>query len=46
MGQRIYNQDIELVLADGAAATTASGVSQVASADAEKKLGPGRFEGD
>jgi hypothetical protein len=45
MGQRIYNQDIELVLADGAAATTASGVSQVASADAEKKLGPGRFEG-
>lgn len=45
MGQRIYNQDAELILADGAAAMTASGVTQVASANVSKKLGPGRFEG-
>lgn len=44
MGQRVYNQDIELVLADGAAAITADGVTQVASAAATKKVGPGRFE--
>lgn len=45
MGQRVYNQDLELVLADGAAAVTADGQSLVAGAAAEKKLGPGRFEG-
>lgn len=45
MGQRVYNQDLELVLADGAAAVTADGVSQVASAAVNKKVGPGRFEG-
>ena len=44
MGQRIYNQDIELVLADGAAAITADGVTQVGGAAATKKVGPGRFE--
>lgn len=44
MGQRIYNQDLELILADGAAAITASGVTQVASAAATKQVGPGRFE--
>jgi len=45
MGQRVYNQDLELILADGAAAITADGVTQVASAAAYKKVGPGRFEG-
>lgn len=45
MGQRVYNQDLELVLADGAAAMTADGITQVASANVSKKLGPGRFEG-
>ena len=45
MGQRIYNIDIELLLADGAAAITADGVGQVASANVSKQLGPGRFEG-
>ncbi|EHK77694.1 hypothetical protein SM0020_12240 [Sinorhizobium meliloti CCNWSX0020] len=45
MGQRVYNQDLELILADGAAAVTADGQSQVGGAAAEKKLGPGRFEG-
>lgn len=45
MGQRVYNIDIELLLADGAAAVTADGVTQVASANASKQLGPGRFEG-
>lgn len=45
MGQRVYNQDKELILADGAAAITASGVTQVASANVSKKVGPGRFEG-
>lgn len=44
MGQRVYNQDLELILADGAAAITASGVTQVASANVVKKVGPGRFE--
>lgn len=44
MGQRIYNQDLELILADGAAAMTADGITQVASANVSKKLGPGRFE--
>lgn len=44
MGQRVYNQDIELVLADGAAAITADGVTQVGGADATKKVGAGRFE--
>jgi len=44
MGQRVYNQDKELVLADGAAAITASGVTQVGGAAATKKVGPGRFE--
>ena len=45
MGQRVYNQDLELILADGAAAVTADGVSQVASAAVTKQVGPGRFEG-
>ena len=45
MGQRGYNIDIELLLADGAAAVTADGVSQVASAGVSKQVGPGRFEG-
>lgn len=45
MGQRTYNQDAELILADGAAAMTADGVTQVASANVSKQLGPGRFEG-
>lgn len=45
MGQRSYNLDIELLLADGAAPVTADGVSQVASANVSKKLGKGRFEG-
>lgn len=45
MGQRGYNIDIELLLADGAAAVTADGVSQVSSAAATKKVGAGRFEG-
>ncbi|MBW8285087.1 MAG: hypothetical protein K0M55_15965 [Rhizobium sp.] len=45
MGQRVYNQDKELILADGAAAQTADGVSQVSAAAASKQLGPGRFEG-
>ncbi|MDI7862535.1 hypothetical protein MRS76_11240 [Rhizobiaceae bacterium n13] len=45
MGQRVYNQDLELVLADGAAAITASGVTQVGGNGAVKKMGPGRFEG-
>ncbi|MBD9540110.1 hypothetical protein IB276_11660 [Ensifer sp. ENS04] len=45
MGQRIYNQDLELILADGAAAIVADGVTQVGGAAASKKLGPGRFEG-
>jgi hypothetical protein len=45
MPQRGYNLDIELLLADGAAAVTADGVSQVASAAVSKQLGPGRFEG-
>lgn len=45
MGQRVYNQDLELILADGAAAMTADGITQVASANVSKKLGPGRFEG-
>lgn len=45
MGQRVYNQDLELILADGAAAITADGQTQVGGAAAEKKLGPGRFEG-
>lgn len=45
MGQRVYNQDAELILADGAAAITADGVTQVASANVSKKLGAGRFEG-
>jgi len=45
MGQRIYNQDKELILADGAAAITASGVTQVGGANASKQVGPGRFEG-
>lgn len=45
MGQRGYNIDIELLLADGAAPVTADGVSQVASAAVSKKLGKGRFEG-
>lgn len=45
MGQRVYNLDIELLLADGAAAMTADGVTQVASANVSKQLGPGRFEG-
>lgn len=44
MGQRIYNQDLELILADGAA-VTADGVTTVAAAAVSKKLGPGRFEG-
>jgi hypothetical protein len=44
MGQRIYNQDLELILADGAAALTADGVSLVAAAPAAKQVGPGRFE--
>lgn len=44
MGQRIYNQDLELILADGAAAITASGVTQVDGAAASKQVGPGRFE--
>ncbi len=44
MGQRVYNQDLELILADGAAAVTADGVSQVASAAVSKKVGAGRFE--
>jgi hypothetical protein len=45
MGQRVYNIDIELLLADGLAAVTADSVSQVASANVSKQLGPGRFEG-
>lgn len=45
MGQRVYNIDIELLLADGAAPVTADGVSQVSSAAVSKKLGAGRFEG-
>lgn len=45
MPQRSYNLDIELLLADGAAAVTADGISQVASANVSKLLGPGRFEG-
>ena len=45
MPQRSYNLDIELLLADGLAAVTADGVSQVASANVSKQLGPGRFEG-
>lgn len=45
MPQRGYNLDIELLLADGAAPVTADGVSQVASANVSKQLGPGRFEG-
>jgi hypothetical protein len=40
----VYNQDLELILADGAAAVTADGVSQVASAAVSKKVGAGRFE--
>lgn len=44
MGQRVYNQDLELILADGAAAIIASGVTQVDGAAASKKVGPGRFE--
>ncbi|MBN9155811.1 hypothetical protein [Microbacterium sp.] len=44
MGQRIYNQDLELILADGAAAITADGVTQVGGSAASKKVGPGRFE--
>lgn len=44
MGQRVYNQDLELILADGAAPVTADGVSQVASVAVNKKVGPGRFE--
>lgn len=45
MGKRTYNLDIELLLADGAAAITADGVTQVASANQSKEVGPGRFEG-
>jgi hypothetical protein len=45
MGQRVYNLDIEMQLADGAAAVTADGVSQVAAAAVSLQLGPGRFEG-
>lgn len=45
MGQRIYNQDKELILADGAAPQTADGVSQVGGQAASKQVGPGRFEG-
>lgn len=45
MPQRGYNLDIELLLADGLAAVTADGVSQVASAAVIDELGPGRFEG-
>lgn len=45
MGQRVYNQDAELILADGAAAITADGVTQVAAVNVSKKLGAGRFEG-
>ncbi|MBB4066756.1 hypothetical protein [Gellertiella hungarica] len=45
MGQRVYNQDAELVLADGAAAITADAVTQVSGANVTKQLGPGRFEG-
>ena len=45
MGQRVYNQDLELILADGAAAVTADGQTLVAGVAAEKKLGPGRFVG-
>jgi hypothetical protein len=45
MGQRVYNQDLALILADGAAAVTADGVTQVAAAAVNLKLGPGRFEG-
>lgn len=44
MGQRVYNQDLELILCDGVA-MTADGVTQVAAANVSKKLGPGRFEG-
>lgn len=43
MGQRVYNQDLELILADGVA-MTASGVTEVATVDQVKKVGPGRFE--
>lgn len=45
MGQRIYNLDVLMQLADGAAAVTASAVSQVAAAAVSLQLGPGRFEG-
>ncbi len=45
MGQRNYNLDVELLLADGAAAVTADGVSQVGGAAVTLQLGPGRFEG-
>lgn len=45
MGQRVYNQDKELILADGAAAITADGVTQVGGVAASKQLGAGRFEG-
>jgi hypothetical protein len=45
MTLRTYNQDAALILADGAAAVTADGVSQVASANVALQLGPGRFEG-
>ena len=34
MGQRSYNQDAELILADGAAAMTADGVTRISSAAA------------
>ncbi len=45
MGQRNYNLDVLLLLADGAVAVTADGVSQVAGAAVNIQLGPGRFEG-
>ncbi len=45
MGQRNYNLDVELMLADGAAAVTADGVSQVGGQAVNIQLGPGRFEG-
>lgn len=44
MGSRTYNQDAELIFHDGAAAVTADGAGQVASAARIHDVGQARFE--
>lgn len=45
MGQRTYTIDAELIFADGAAAVTADGASQVDGSAFSLDVGPARFEG-